>query len=96
MSKSTGTKVSPILAEMMIDLCRKAGPTKTIDPGDVARAYAEKTNATSVAWQNYLQGVRDTAVALARDGKIVIYRKGAPADPDAFRGVYRLGAPNIT
>jgi hypothetical protein len=35
-------------------------------------------------------------VALARAGKIVIYRKGTPVDPDDFRGVYRLGAPNIS
>lgn len=94
--KNKGTHVSPVLAEIMIELCRKAGPTKTIDPGEVARAYLAKTNATGVAWQNYLQGVRDTAITLARDGKIVIYRKGVPADPDAFRGVYRLGAPNIS
>jgi len=49
-----------------------------------------------VPWQNHLQSVRDTAVVLAREGRIVIYRKGAPADPETFRGVYRLGAPNIT
>ena len=96
MMKNTGMHVSPVLAEIMIDLCRKVGPTKTIDPGEVARAYVEKTNAAGVAWQNYLQGVRDTAIALARDGRIVIYRKGTPADPDGFRGVYRLGAPNIS
>jgi len=93
--KSKSRHVSPVLAEIMIDLCRKVGPTKTIDPGEVARAYIEKTNA-GAAWQNYLQGVRDTAVALTRDGKIVIYRKGTPVHPDAFRGVYRLGAPNIS
>lgn len=86
----------PRLADMMIDLCHKAGPTKTIDPADVARAFAEAANRPSVPWQGYLQTVRDTAVALAKEGKIVIYRKGAPADPDTFRGVYRLGAPNIS
>jgi hypothetical protein len=32
-------------------------------------------------------------VALAKQGRIVIYRKGRPADPDEFRGVYRLGLP---
>ncbi|HEY5226033.1 MAG TPA: DUF3253 domain-containing protein, partial [Methylovirgula sp.] len=47
-------------------------------------------------WQGYLQSVRDTAVALAKEGRIVIYRKGALADPATFRGVYRLGAPNIS
>ncbi|MGB8278185.1 MAG: DUF3253 domain-containing protein [Methylovirgula sp.] len=86
----------PRLADVMIDLCAKAGPTQTIEPADVAKAFAEVANRPSVPWQGYLQTVRDTAVALAREGRIVIYRKGAPVDPDTFRGVYRLGAPNIS
>jgi len=32
-------------------------------------------------------------VRLADAGRIVIYRKGKPADPHDFRGVYRLGLP---
>jgi hypothetical protein len=87
---------SPHLADVMIALCANVGPTKTIDPGDVAKAYAETVDRPDVAWQNYLQGVRNTAVSLAKEGRIVIYRKGKPADPDTFRGVYRLGAPNIS
>jgi hypothetical protein len=87
---------NPQLADVMIDLCTKAGSKQTIDPADVARAFAEATNRVSAPWQGYLQSVRDTAVALAREGRIVIYRKGALADPETFRGVYRLGAPNIS
>jgi hypothetical protein len=37
--------------------------------------------------------VRRTAVRLAHQGRIVIYRKGKPVDPDDFKGVYRLGLP---
>lgn len=87
---------APRLADVMIELCTSAGPTKTVDPADVAQAFAKVANRPSVPWQGYLQTVRDTAVTLAKEGKIVIYRKGEPADPDTFRGVYRLGAPNIT
>jgi len=36
--------------------------------------------------------VRSTAVGLARAGRIVILRHGKPADPDDFKGVYRLRA----
>jgi hypothetical protein len=32
-------------------------------------------------------------VALARAGRLVVYRKGKPADPNDFRGVYRIGLP---
>lgn len=87
---------APHLADVMIALCAKVGPTKTIDPGDVAKAYAETMDHPGVAWQSHLQSVRNAAVALAKEGRVVIYRKGKPADPDTFRGVYRLGAPNIS
>ena len=38
------------------------------------------------------QGARPRR-GLARAGRLVIYRKGKPADPDDFRGVYRIGLP---
>jgi hypothetical protein len=37
--------------------------------------------------------IRRAAVSLAQAGRLVIYRKGKPADPNDFRGVYRLGLP---
>lgn len=44
-------------------------------------------------WHSLLQPIRRAAVALAQSGRLVIYRKGKPADPNDFRGVYRLGLP---
>jgi hypothetical protein len=37
--------------------------------------------------------VRRVAVRLAHEGRVVIYRKGKPVNPDDFRGVYRIGLP---
>ena len=37
--------------------------------------------------------IRRVAVALAEQGRVVILRKGKPADPRDFKGVYRLTAP---
>ena len=37
--------------------------------------------------------MRATARGLARQGKIVITRHGKPADPEKFKGVYRLRMP---
>jgi len=48
-----------------------------------------------MAWRGHLQSVRTAAVRLAEAGRLVIYRKGKPVDPRDFRGVYRLGAPNV-
>ena len=41
-------------------------------------------------WRRVLAQVRATAVGLARQGRVVITRHGKPADPDGFKGVYRL------
>ena len=44
-------------------------------------------------WHGLLLPIRRAAVALAQRGRLVIYRKGKPVDPNDFRGVYRLGLP---
>ena len=44
-------------------------------------------------WHGLLLPIRRAAVALAQAGRLVIYRKGKPADPNDFKGVYRLGLP---
>ncbi len=81
------------LAAAVIALCVEAGPERTICPTDAAKAYASARGEDALAWRSHLQEVRRTAVRLAREGRLVIYRKGKPVDPDEFRGVYRLGAP---
>ena len=73
------------------DLCAKAGPGRTISPADVAKALAAAC--ADDDWRPHLRAVRRAAVRLALAGKLVIYRKGKPAEPTDFRGIYRLGAP---
>jgi hypothetical protein len=62
-------------------------PGKSVSPEEVARA------ADPEGWSRLLGQVRATAVGLARQGRLVITRKGRPADPDTFKGVYRLRLP---
>ena len=64
---------------------RDAG--KSICPSEVARALRPE------AWQPLMGPVRQVAVALARDGRLEVLRKGRPADLDDLRGVIRLRAP---
>jgi hypothetical protein len=40
-----------------------------------------------------MRRARRAAVGLALGGRLVIYRKGRPVDPNDFKGVYRLGLP---
>lgn len=61
---------------------------KTLSAPEVAQAMSSEGG-----WHNLLVPIRRTAVKLALDGRLVIYRKGKPADPNDFRGVYRLGLP---
>jgi hypothetical protein len=81
------------LEDTILDICAKAGPDKTIDPSAAAKAFSQARGEDALAWRNWLAHVRSAAIGLARQDRLVIYRKGKPADPDDFRGVYRLGLP---
>ncbi|MGO8739660.1 DUF3253 domain-containing protein [Rhodoblastus sp.] len=81
------------LAQTILALCAALGPGKSICPTDAARAFAHAREEDDLAWRGHLHQVRARAVALARAGRLVILRKGKPADPDDFRGVYRLSLP---
>lgn len=83
----------PSLAATLLALCAETGAARTICPTDAAKAYASARGEDGLAWRSHLQEVRRAAVRLAREGRLVIYRKGKPVDPDDFRGVYRLGEP---
>jgi hypothetical protein len=71
----------------IFDLLAKAPAGKSISPEDVARAVEPER------WRRLLGHVRTTAVGLAKENRLVITRHGKPADPEDFRGVYRLKLP---
>jgi hypothetical protein len=63
---------------------------KSIAPEDVARAIDAE------GWRRLLPQVRAAAVGLARQEKLVITRHNKPADPNSFKGVYRLRPPQAS
>ncbi len=75
------------LEDAILDLLARAG-TKTLSAPEVAHAILGDGD-----WHGLLVPIRKAAVALAQSGRLIIYRKGKPADPNDFRGVYRLGLP---
>jgi hypothetical protein len=81
------------LEDVILRVCGDAGPGKSVDPTAVAKAFAEGRGEDDLAWRKWLSHVRTAAIGLARQGRLVIYRKGKPADPEDFRGVWRLGLP---
>jgi hypothetical protein len=61
---------------------------KTISPTDAANLLKPGPE-----WHLLMTPIRRVAVRLALEGRLVIYRKGKPVDPNDFKGVYRLGLP---
>ena len=74
----------------LLRLVAERGLGKTLDPTEVARALGGDH---PDGWGPLMQPIRRVAVWLAEQGRIVILRKGKPADPRDFKGVYRLTAP---
>ena len=72
----------------ILRLLDEAGAGRTVNPTDAARALKPGPE-----WHLLMPGVRRAAVNLALAGRIMIYRKGKPVDPNDFKGVYRLGLP---
>lgn len=74
----------------MLELVTARGAGKNLDPTVVARAVGgDKPD----EWGPLMQPVRQAAVRLMKQGRIMILRKGRPVDPDDFRGIYRLALP---
>ena len=80
--------MSDAVETAIFDLLAKVPAGKSVSPEDVARAVDPE------GWRRMLGRVRGTAVGLARAGRLVITRHGKPADPDTFKGVYRLRLPD--
>lgn len=78
--------MDPIEA-VIFDLLAKAPPGKSVAPEDVARSIDPE------GWRRMLGRVRGAAVGLARQEKLVILRHNKPADPETFRGVWRMRLP---
>jgi hypothetical protein len=78
--------MSPI-DEMIFKLLEQVAPGKSLGPEDVARALDPE------GWRRVLPQVRAAAVGLARQGRLVILRHNKPADPDTFKGVWRMRLP---
>jgi hypothetical protein len=75
------------LEDSIVDVLARNG-SGTLSAPEIAHAIVPDGD-----WHALLMPIRRAAVKLALAGSLVIYRKGKPADPNDFRGVYRLGLP---
>ncbi len=81
---------SEILEQSILDHVAARGLDKTLCPSDVARAVG---GPHPDGWGPLMPPIRRIAVRLAKEGRLVITRRGRAVDPDDFKGVYRLGLP---
>jgi hypothetical protein len=83
---ANASSLSPSLETALLAALGRA--SGTLSAPELAQEIAEADE-----WHSLLMPIRRTAVKLALDGRLIIYRKGKPADPTDFKGVYRLGLP---
>ena len=62
----------------------KRGPDKSTCPSEIARMLFGDD------WRKEMGKVRDVAIGLHRDGKVVITQKGVPVDVDHIKGPIRI------
>jgi hypothetical protein len=75
------------LEDTLLAMLADLAPGKSLAPEDIARA------ADPEGWRRLLPKVRAIVRGLARQDKLVILRHNKPADPNTFKGVYRLRLP---
>lgn len=78
------------LSDTIMSLVRERGNEKTICPSEAARKLA---GSDPDVWGAMMPHVRKVAIGLAREGRVVIYRKGKAITPEDLKGVYRIGMP---
>jgi hypothetical protein len=81
-----------LIRETLEQLCQERGPGKTFCPSDAARLLAGEGE-DGVDWHSILPAVRRTALEMAQEGRMAVFRKGKPVDPQGVKGVIRLGLP---
>ena len=72
------------LYNRILEMCGEAGHERNVTPAAIAQSLMD------FDWQSLLKRIKQTAARQAKDGYIHIIRKGKPADPDDFKGVYKV------
>lgn len=75
------------IRDVLLLMAAESPSGKPIGPDAIARAIAGKDEKV---WRRLMKPIKDEAVRLAKDGKVILVRKGKPVDPDRIRGLYRI------
>ncbi|WP_345950945.1 DUF3253 domain-containing protein [Mucilaginibacter sp. PAMB04274] len=72
------------IQERVLTMATERGADKTICPSEVARALFPAN------WRKHMDEVREAAVALQQQGKVVITQKGEPVNVNHIKGPVRI------
>lgn len=75
------------IRETILELLDPERPEKSICPTEVARQIAGKDEKK---WRLLMKPIKAEASIMAKEGLLQIKRKGKIADPENFKGTYRL------
>ena len=75
------------IRDVLLLMAAESPDGKPIGPDAVARAIA---GSNEKVWRRLMKPIKDEAARLAKDGKVILVRKGKPVDPDRIRGLYRI------
>lgn len=72
------------IRETILDIANSRGPEKTTCPSEIARMLFPDD------WRTHMKNVRNVAIELHLEGKVVITQKGMPVDVDQIKGPIRI------
>ncbi|RYD80830.1 MAG: DUF3253 domain-containing protein [Sphingobacteriales bacterium] len=72
------------ISKTILDVACKRGPDKSTCPSEIARMLFGDE------WRREMGQVREIAIDLHREGKVVITQKGLPVDVDHIKGPVRI------
>ena len=76
--------MSQIVEDTMLALLSQVREGESISPNDVAKAVSAEN------WQRQLPKVRAVILALTRQGRLEVVRKGKPVPLEGIKGIYRI------
>jgi hypothetical protein len=68
----------------ILSLATERGPDKSTCPSEIARLLFPQD------WRNHMKAVRDVAIDLHQQGRVVITQKGKPVNIDGIKGPIRI------
>lgn len=74
----------PTIPQTILTIATERGPDKSVCPSEIAR------DLFPTDWRKHMQEVRDAAIELQNEGKVIITQKGAPVDVRHIKGPVRI------